>query len=88
MVQYNVNLTSNTFLLAIKPDVKLEVDDDSDSLTYSVTGSEYTVEVGHEFGLLCTSSGNFSGEIMWYKVQSSGGNCSCVLNNNSNSSSN
>lgn len=43
-------------------------------MTGNGDNSEYTVEVGHEFGLLCTSSGNFSGEITWYKVESSEGN--------------
>ena len=41
---------------------------DFDPLTVSFFDPAYSVEVGHDFQVLCVSTGNFSGEVTWYKI--------------------
>ena len=57
---------------AIAPDVSLEVVD-FDPLTVSFIDTTYSVEVGHDFQVSCVSTGNFSGEVTWYKIGVDGG---------------
>lgn len=79
LVSSSVLHANNFFSVAIAPKVSIE-EVDFDPLTVSSLGNNaYSVEVGHGFQLSCVSTGNFSGEVTWYKIdQSGGGMCECV----------
>ncbi len=58
---------------------------ETDPLTVmSHPDNTYLVEVGHDFQVTCISTGNFSGEVNWYKFSNSNtsewlqGVCVCV----------
>ena len=61
---------------AIAPDVSIDVVD-FDPLTVRKLGNNaYSVEVGYDFQVSCISTGNFSGEVIWFKIDQ--GVCVCV----------
>ena len=74
-----VSLMLDFFSVAIAPKVSIE-EVDFHPLTVSNLGNNaYSVEVGNDFQVSCVSTGNFSGEVTWYKIdQRGGGMCECV----------
>ena len=58
---------------AIRPEVSVADHIDTDPLTVNNLGNNmYEVEVGHDFQVTCVSTGNFSGEVTWYRMESGG----------------
>ena len=60
---------------AIPPPISTDVPSEVDRswLTYDPDSNQYTVEVGREFQVLCTSSGEHSGMVTWMKINNNGG---------------
>ena len=58
---------------AIPPPISTVVPSEVDRSWFTVSGFEYNVEVGREFHVLCTSSGEHSGTVTWMKMGNSGG---------------
>lgn len=60
---------------AIRPEVSVLDNVDRDPLTVDRRDDKnnlYEVEVGHDFQVTCVSTGNFSGEVTWYRMSSGG----------------
>ena len=58
---------------AIPPPISTVVPSEVDSSWFTASGLQYTVEVGREFQVLCTSSGEHSGTVTWMKINNNGG---------------
>ena len=58
---------------AIPPPISTVVPSEVDRSWFAVSGSEYNVEVGREFQVLCTSSGEHSGTVTWMRIGNNGG---------------
>ena len=58
---------------AIPPPISTVVPSEVDRSWFSASDLQYTVEVGREFQVLCTSSGEHSGTVTWMKINNNGG---------------
>ena len=58
---------------AIPPPISTDVPSEVDRSWFTASDSQYTVEVGREFQVLCTSSGEHSGTVTWMKINNNGG---------------
>ena len=58
---------------AIPPPISTVVPSEVDHSWFTVSGIEYNVEVGREFQVLCTSSGEHSGTVTWMRIDNNGG---------------
>ena len=61
---------------AIKPQVAVEIVNTNPTVYKSEDGKTYSVENGNEFSVLCSSSGEFSGRVTWFKIGDKGNSCS------------
>ena len=59
--------------IAIPPPISTVVPSEVDSSWFTASDLQYTVEVGREFQVLCTSSGEHSGTVTWMKINNNGG---------------
>ena len=57
---------------AIPPPISTVVPSEVDRSWFTVSDLQYTVEVGREFQVLCTSSGEHSGTVTWMKINNNG----------------
>ena len=58
---------------AIPPPISTHVPSEVDRSWFTASDLQYTVEVGREFQVLCTSSGEHSGTVTWMKINNNGG---------------
>ena len=58
---------------AIPPPISTDVPSEVDRSWFTASDLQYTVEVGREFQVLCTSSGEHSGTVTWMKINNNGG---------------
>ena len=58
---------------AIPPPLSTVVPPEVDRSWFTVSGFQYTVEVGREFQVLCSSSGEHSGTVTWMRIDNNGG---------------
>ena len=58
---------------AIPPPISTVVPSEVDRSWFTASDLQYTVEVGREFQVLCTSSGEHSGTVTWMKINNNGG---------------